>query len=134
MITLPDSICWLLNMRGGDMPHTPFVLSFAILHSDGSTDLFMDERKSSPELVKHLGNAVRLREPGEFNAALDALKGKTVVADPTWTAAAAIFDRLDEGRRQRSSAASIPASCPRPARTRSRSKARARRISATARR
>ena len=42
---------------------------------------------------KHLGNAVRLREPAEFVGALDALKGKTVLADPT-TAAAAIFDRL----------------------------------------
>jgi Xaa-Pro aminopeptidase len=68
-------------------------LSFAILNADGSTDLFMDERKSSPELIKHFGNAVRLREPSEFVGALDALKGKTVLADPT-TGAAAIFDRL----------------------------------------
>ncbi len=93
VITMPDSICWLLNIRGADVPHTPFALSFAILNADGSTDLFMDERKSSPELVKHLGNAVRLRPPGEFAPALDALKGKTVVADPG-TASAAIFDRL----------------------------------------
>ncbi|MBS0470691.1 MAG: aminopeptidase P family protein [Proteobacteria bacterium] len=95
VITMPDSICWLLNIRGGDVPHTPFALSFAIQNSDGSTDLFMDERKSSPELVKHLGNAVRLRPPSEFAPALDALKGKTVVADPG-TAASAIFDRLNK--------------------------------------
>src|SRR5665213_3495496 len=63
VISLADSICWLLNIRGGDTPHTPFVLSFAILNADGSTDLFMDERKSSPELLKHLGNAVRVRAP-----------------------------------------------------------------------
>jgi Xaa-Pro aminopeptidase len=94
VVSLADSICWLLNMRGGDTPHTPFVLSYAILNSDGSTDLFMDGRKSSPELAQHFGNAVRVREPSEFNAALDALKGKTVVADPNWTAAAA-FARLD---------------------------------------
>ncbi|MEI9994902.1 MAG: aminopeptidase P family protein [Rhizomicrobium sp.] len=93
VITLPDSICWLLNIRGADVPHTPFALSFAIQNADGSTDLFMDERKSSPELEKHLGNAVRLRPPSEFAPALDALKGKTVIADPG-TAAAAIFDRL----------------------------------------
>ena len=93
VITMPDSVCWLLNIRGGDVPHTPFALSFAILNGDGSTDLFMDERKSSPELLKHLGNAVRLRDPKDFAPALDALKGKTVVADPT-TAASAIFDRL----------------------------------------
>src|SRR5690348_6222477 len=93
VITMPDSICWLLNRRGGDVPHTPFALSFAILNSDGSTDLFMDARKSSPELIKHFGNAVRLREPKEFSPALNALRGRSVVADPG-TAAAAIFDRL----------------------------------------
>src|SRR5215469_2433424 len=32
VITLPDSICWLLKIRAGHIPHTPFVLSFAIIH------------------------------------------------------------------------------------------------------
>jgi Xaa-Pro aminopeptidase len=93
IITLPDSICWLLNIRGGDVPHTPFALSFAIQNADGSTDLFMDERKSSPELLQHLGNAVRLRPPSDFVPALGELKGKSVIADPA-TAASAVFDRL----------------------------------------
>ncbi len=95
VLTLPDSICWLLNIRGHDVPHTPFALAFAILNGDGSTDLFMDARKSSPELMQHLGNAVRLRAPDEFTPALDALAGKTVMADPV-TASSAIFDRLDK--------------------------------------
>jgi len=93
VLTMPDSICWLLNIRGADVPHTPFALSFAILNADGSTDLFMNERKSSPELLQHLGNSVRLRPPDEFAAALDSFKGKTVAADPA-NAASAIFDRL----------------------------------------
>ena len=93
VITLPDSICWLLNLRGGDIPHTPFVLSFAIIHADGSTDLFMDARKNSPELAQHLGNAVRLRDPEEFPRALDDLANKAVIADPA-NCAAAVFDRL----------------------------------------
>ena len=95
IVSLADSICWLLNVRGSDTPHTPFVLSYAILNSDGSVDWFVDPEKSSPELVKHLGNAVHVRAPEEFNAALDALKGKTVVADANWTAAAA-FARLND--------------------------------------
>jgi Xaa-Pro aminopeptidase len=94
IVSLADSICWLLNVRGSDTPHTPFVLSYAILNSDGSVDWFVDPRKSSPELVKHLGNAVRVRAPVEFVTALDALKGRTVVADANWTAAAA-FARLE---------------------------------------
>ena len=93
VITLPDSICWLLNIRGGDVPHTPFTLAFAILNADGSTDLFLDSRKSSPELVQHLGNAVRMHEPKDFPPALDALKGKSVLVDPTM-GAAALLDRL----------------------------------------
>jgi Xaa-Pro aminopeptidase len=116
VITMPDSICWLLNIRGGDVPHTPFALAFALLNQDGSTDLFMVERKSSAELVKHLGNAVRLRPPGEFVPALDALKGKTVVADPM-TAAAAIFDRLKKaGARIRTAAdpCQLPKACKNP--------------------
>jgi Xaa-Pro aminopeptidase len=93
VVTMADSVCWLHNIRGGDLPHTPFALAFAILHDDATSDLFLAEEKRSPELAAHLGNAVRLRGPEEFEGALDALKGKTVLADPA-TAASAIFDRL----------------------------------------
>src|SRR5258706_10294966 len=95
VLTLPDSICWLLNIRGADVPHTPFVLAFAILNADASIDLFMDAAKSSPELLAHLGNEVHVRAPTDFEPALDALKGKTALADPVW-AAAAIFQRLEQ--------------------------------------
>jgi len=93
VITLADSVCWLHNIRGGDLPHTPFALGLAILHDDATSDLFLAKEKRSPELSAHLGNAVRLRDPEEFEAALDALKGKVVLADPA-AAASAIFDRL----------------------------------------
>ena len=45
LITAPDSIAWLLNVRGGDVPRTPFALGFALLHDDGHVDLFIDRRK-----------------------------------------------------------------------------------------
>ena len=93
VLTMPDSICWLLNIRGNDVPHTPFALSFAIQYADGALDLFIDERKTTPILKAHLGNRVRLRVPSEFGPALDDLKGKRVQADPV-TAAAFVFDRL----------------------------------------
>lgn len=93
VLTMPDSICWLFNIRGADVPHTPFALSFAILQGDGSADLFIDGRKTPPEVLAHLGNAVRVRPPAEFAPALDDLNGKVVAADPA-TAASAIFDRL----------------------------------------
>src|SRR6266567_4462622 len=95
ILTMPDSVCWLLNIRGADVPHTPFVLAFAILNADASVELFMDAKKSSPELLAHLGNEVQLRAPADFEPALDALQGKTASVDSVW-AAAAIFQRLEQ--------------------------------------
>ena len=93
VITLADSVCWLLNIRGSDVPHTPFVLAFAILNSDASVDVFLDRKKCGPELIAHLGGGVRLQPPEKFAAALDGMKDKKIVADPA-TAASAILDRL----------------------------------------
>jgi len=93
VITLADSVCWLLNIRGHDVPHTPFTLAFAILHDDGGADLFLDPAKRTPELMAHLGNAVQVHDPAQFTAALDAMKDRSVLVDPS-TAASAIFDQL----------------------------------------
>jgi Xaa-Pro aminopeptidase len=93
VLTLADSVCWLFNIRGRDVPHTPFCLAFAILRADGTADLFLDEKKRSSELMAHLGPDVQVQDPAGFYAALDAMKGRTVNLDPA-SAAAAIFDRL----------------------------------------
>ncbi|MGQ9365431.1 M24 family metallopeptidase [Azospirillum sp. ST 5-10] len=95
VLTQPDSIAWLLNVRGGDVPCTPLPLSFAIVADDGTVDLFVDRRKLVPGLERHLGDQVAVRPPGELGAALDALgtAGRKVLADPAGTAAW-IVDRL----------------------------------------
>ncbi|MCW5770821.1 MAG: aminopeptidase P family protein [Rhodospirillaceae bacterium] len=95
VLTLPDSIAWLLNVRGGDVAHSPLPLSFAILHADGAVDWFLDPRKVSPLLEASLDAGVRLAPPENFAGALAALGGKKVQADPA-TAAIWIFNRLGE--------------------------------------
>lgn len=45
IITLPDSICWLLNIRGSDIERNPVAHAFAILHDDGKAQLFTDPAK-----------------------------------------------------------------------------------------
>lgn len=81
VLTLPDSIAWLLNIRGSDLPHTPFALSFAILTKEGRLDFFVDERKLTGEARAHLGNAINVRKPDEFVPALASLSGKVVHLD-----------------------------------------------------
>jgi len=97
VLTAPDSIAWLLNIRGGDVPHTPLPLSFAILGRDGTVDLFIDRRKLMPEVLPHLGNGVRLAPPDAFGAGLRRLgaAGRRVQVDPA-SAAASVFDALVE--------------------------------------
>jgi Xaa-Pro aminopeptidase len=96
VLTQPDSIAWLLNVRGGDLPHTPLPLSFAVLHGEGTCDWFVDQGKLGPGLESHLGNGVAIRAPEDLGAALDDLGGarKRVLGDPD-TAAFWIFQRLE---------------------------------------
>jgi len=97
VLTMPESIAWLLNIRGGDVPHTPLPLSFALLRQDGSVTLFIDRRKLAPGLDRHLGNSVTIESSDRLGPALDALaaSGARVQVDPG-TAASWVFDRLEK--------------------------------------
>jgi Xaa-Pro aminopeptidase len=90
-----DSIAWAFNVRGQDVTHTPVALAYAIVHSDGTADLFVAREKVGPDVRQHLGNGVRLHERDAFESALRELAGKTVAVDPE-RAVAAIFDALEE--------------------------------------
>jgi Xaa-Pro aminopeptidase len=90
-----DSIAWAFNVRGADVTHTPVALAYAIVHSDGTADLFVASEKVGPEVRQHLGNGVRLHERHTFEAALCELGGKAVAVDPE-RAVSAIFDALEK--------------------------------------
>lgn len=75
VITLPDSLCWLLNIRGGDIARNPVVQGFAILHDSGQLTLFADAAKFGPETRAHLGPQVTLRPVAAFAPALRGLTG-----------------------------------------------------------
>ena len=54
LITACDSIAWLLNIRGNDVPYNPLVHSVCLLHKDGSYDLFVDLHKVKEDVLTHL--------------------------------------------------------------------------------
>lgn len=95
VLTLPESIAWILNVRGADVAHTPLPLSRAILFANGTLHWFVDARKLAADLRKHLGRGVRVRAPEDFALALDALgrAKKTVQIDPA-SAPAYVAQRL----------------------------------------
>jgi Xaa-Pro aminopeptidase len=86
VISDPASIAWLLNIRGADVPFTPFALGFALIHADGRTELFMEPAKLSDATRAWLGNAVAVAPRTALAGALDALAGKVVRVDAAGSA------------------------------------------------
>jgi Xaa-Pro aminopeptidase len=93
VLTLPDSLCWLLNIRGADIPRIPIVQAFAILHADAGVELFVAPERAA---AAGLDPQVRLFPPSAFLDRLDALSGRIRV-DPK-TAPLAVIDRLPADR------------------------------------
>ena len=90
-----DSIAWTFNVRGKDVSRTPVALAYALVHADGTADLFVAGEKIDGEVRQHLGNGVRIHERADFEAALTKLKDQRVVVDPE-RSVAAIFAALDQ--------------------------------------
>ncbi|WP_298805044.1 aminopeptidase P family protein [uncultured Lentibacter sp.] len=76
VLTLPDSIAWLLNIRGSDIPRNPVPHAFAILFDTGHVTLFTDPAKIDDMLRAHLGPEVKLRPGSAFVPTLHSLQGK----------------------------------------------------------
>ncbi|HUF55973.1 MAG TPA: aminopeptidase P family protein [Thermohalobaculum sp.] len=91
VLTLPDTIAWLLNIRGGDLARSPVALGFALMDGQGRVRLFMERDKFDGQVLEHLGGDVEVVEPAGFGPALDRLGGRKVVLDeracPLWVAA-----------------------------------------------
>ncbi len=75
VITLPDSIAWLLNIRGSDIPRNPVPHALAILHDSGHLTLFIEAAKLDDDVRAHLGKDITVRPPTAFAAALRSLTG-----------------------------------------------------------
>ncbi len=93
ILSAPDSIAWLLNVRGTDVPRTPLALSFAVIHKDATVDWFIDPAKIPAAVTRHLGKDVRIKAPDALGPLLDRLAAKHTkvridpMADPMWIAA-----------------------------------------------
>jgi Xaa-Pro aminopeptidase len=94
VMSMPDSIAWLLNIRGGDVNNTPLALSYAVMHESGEVDWYIDDQKISAAVRQHVGNAVKICDPAQLEADMNALcaqavqEGRSVLMDysscPMW--------------------------------------------------
>jgi Xaa-Pro aminopeptidase len=72
----PSSVSWVLNIRGSDVPFTPVVLAYAIIHKKGKAELFIDKSKLPEDVQAHLKSTTTIRKPTDFDTALKLLARK----------------------------------------------------------
>lgn len=81
----PASICWLLNIRGSDIPYTPIPLVFAILHANGQVFLYANEKQILPETRGYLGSHVNFHHRENLLEDLKLFRNQRIALDPVQT-------------------------------------------------
>ncbi|MEE2736129.1 MAG: aminopeptidase P family protein [Pseudomonadota bacterium] len=97
LITQLDSIAWLLNIRGTDIPRLPVVLSTATLTTDGEMILFTDSEKIPENFFEHVGNNVSIKTEDQVSTALSSFSKLKVLGDPEGTNAFTILRCIEAG-------------------------------------
>ena len=79
-----ESVAWLLNIRGTDLPYSPVALSTAILLRDGSAQLFANPVSLTEAVRDHLGDSVSVQPSSALRDSLSTLGAEqaTVQLDP----------------------------------------------------
>ena len=108
VITLPDSLCWLLNIRGADIARNPVVHGFVVLHGSGAVDLFVAPQKVA-DLADHLGDGITVHEPDALLEYLETLEGP-IRLDKT-TAPVAVADAVGDRASWGDDPCALPKAC-----------------------
>lgn len=82
VLTMSDSIAWLLNIRGSDIPHIPVALSYLIMPAKGRVQWFINFEKLTNQVKEKLKNIVEFKEEAELPNALTSWAKQTVWLDP----------------------------------------------------
>ena len=76
-----DSIMWLLNIRGNDVPCNPVLLCSGIIHADSSFDLYIDLNKIPIGFDDHVGPNVRVHDLDSFSDIKNNNANKRIMFD-----------------------------------------------------
>jgi len=82
LLTDPNSISWLLNLRNENAKYTPCILGRAILYKSGNVDLFVQDKEHST-IEANLGNHINIFDISELENSLHKLN--SIVIDPNTT-------------------------------------------------
>ncbi|GJM03955.1 MAG: aminopeptidase [Rhodomicrobium sp.] len=99
VVTAPESVCWLFNIRGSDVSHNPIMLATAIINARAKPALFLESKNLSNRAADNISGSARLLPPENFENELKILgsRFKKVLIDPARTNAA-IYQTLRAAR------------------------------------
>ena len=80
-ISSGENVCWLLNIRGKDLPNSPIANFQAILTSNKNIILFGNIKKLKNIKKRFLKNKISFHEKDDFFKILSSLEGKTFCID-----------------------------------------------------
>jgi Xaa-Pro aminopeptidase len=77
IFTSTTSLCWMLNVRGEDVPNLPTVLSYGILDvSEKIINWFVPEERLTNVPENFFAGAVEIKKPDQFKSYLKTLSGR----------------------------------------------------------
>lgn len=85
VLTELDAIAWTFNLRGADVEYNPVFVAYAII-KDASAHLYVDLRKVTPAVRKHLGKQVQVHRYDAFGDSVKKLsksRGKVWIHEGT---------------------------------------------------
>ena len=90
VVSDPQNVSWLFNIRGSDVPHTPVVLAFAMVPKAGRPALYVDLRKLGNDMRSRLEEIAEVRANAAFERDLAELgkEHRAVRLDPATCAEA----------------------------------------------
>ena len=97
ILTKPESICWLLNIRGKDVSHNPIIQSLAIIEPHSKTKLFLRDTNIPKKIRSFLGAKVEIHSQNTFLDSLVAIKNKNIQIDPESCPVAVVEALNNEG-------------------------------------
>ena len=95
VVSDPQDVAWVFNIRGADVPHTPLALAFALVPREGRPLLYIDAAKLDNRVRHAIEDVAQVRAPGDLVRDLEALKDKTVRLDQA-SAADALWHLLTD--------------------------------------
>jgi Xaa-Pro aminopeptidase len=81
VVSDPQNVAWVFNMRGGDVAHTPLALAFAVIPREGRPSLYVEPAKLDNATRHALEEIADVRAPDDLVHDLATLGDKTVRLD-----------------------------------------------------